>query len=337
MQRCLQLARQGLGKVAPNPMVGSVIVHHGKIIGEGFHQAHGGPHAEVEAVNSVSKENRKLLPESTMYVSLEPCNHKGKTPPCTELILKHQIPEVVIATADPNKEVTGNGIARLKEAGVKVKVGVLEAEAKTLNARFFTYHQKQRPYIVLKWAQSRDGYLARQGEQTPLSNDAVNRLVHRWRSEESSIMVGTNTALIDNPKLNNRLWPGNPPLRVVVDRYLRLSPDLNIFDQSQPTMVLTEEKKKGLRNLSFVQVRFGANLISDLLNALYERKIQSMLVEGGGVLLQQFLDGDLWDETRVISTPHLLEDGLPAPPPRGVVHREETILSDTVTWYRPHA
>ena len=288
MQRCLQLARCGEAGAAPNPMVGAVVVCDGRIIGEGYHRRCGGPHAEVNAINSVKEKH--LLSRSTIYVSLEPCSHYGKTPPCTELIIKSGIKRVVVGCSDTFAKVNGQGIKRLREAGCEVVVGVLEEECRQLNRRFFTFHQEQRPWITLKWAQSKDGYINGQFS-TPLTQT----LVHRLRARSGAILVGTNTALLDNPTLTTRLWVGPSPLRLTIDRKGILPPTLHLKDGSTPTIIYTHES------------------IEEILTDLYNRGIQSLLVEGGAKLLQSFIDAGLWDEARIETAPFRLGDGTKAP------------------------
>lgn len=324
MHRCLQLARLGQGKVAPNPMVGAVLVHEGRIIGEGWHQQWGGPHAEVVCVASVRDEDKPLLQSSTMYVSLEPCAHWGKTPPCADLIVEHQIPHVVVSCRDPFPLVAGKGIEKLTAAGVQVTVGVLEKKCTALNKRFFLFHTAHRPYITLKWAQTGDGKIAlHNSERLLISSPRTNRLVHRWRSEEAAILVGTNTALKDNPELTVRLWPGSNPIRLVVDLHRRLQPYLHLFDGSVPTVVFNLREHSLAAGASWRQLAPGvhyyqvgedASLVHQMANALYQAGVQSLFVEGGARTLQAFIDEDLWDEARIITNEGLIVgEGLPAP------------------------
>lgn len=332
MYRCLQLARKGLGHVSPNPMVGAVIVHEGRIIGEGYHRCYGESHAEVNAIASVKDKSK--LKESTIYVSLEPCSHYGKTPPCAELIVRHEIPRVVVACLDPYPSVAGRGIAILRDAGITVEVGVLENEALELNKEFITLQTKQRPYIYLKWAQSKDGFIARRdaaGKSMPviLSNPFTQLLVHKMRSETDAIMVGTNTAVLDNPQLSTRLWSGKNPVRVVLDRTGRIPQDYKLLDNTIKTIVFTEamaeEKKQG--KISFVPVRFDEQLLNEVFKILAERNIASVMVEGGSHLLQSLIDSDLWDEACVEVADAELGSGLKAPEVKG---RKAKIYS----WYR---
>ena len=315
MYRCLQLAKLGAGNVAPNPMVGAVLVYENEIIGEGYHQQYGLAHAEVNCINNVSEANQSLIEKSTLYVSLEPCAHYGKTPPCADLIIKNKIPNVVVACRDSYEEVHGKGIQKLHQAGVNVIVGILEKEALELNKRFFTFHTKQRPYIILKWAQSRDAKIANKDlSAVKISNDITNRLVHKWRSEEAAILVGTNTALYDNPSLTTRLWKGRNPVRLVIDLQLKLPISLHLFDGSVKTIVFNLVKYKEENGVMFYKLPSGEGIIPGLLNAMYLLKIQSVLVEGGAKLLQSFIDQNCWDEARVITNEQLMIDrGIEAP------------------------
>lgn len=296
-------------------MVGAVLVHQGRIIGEGLHRRYGGPHAEVNCIDAVQEADRHLIPLSTMYVSLEPCAHYGKTPPCADLIVHHRIPEVVIGCRDPFAEVDGKGIEKLKAAGIKVTVGILEAEAQELNKRFFTFHRQHRPYIILKWAQTANGRIANEDySRLHISNELTNRLVHRWRSEEAAILVGTNTALFDDPQLNTRLWSGPSPVRLVVDMDLRLPSSLKLFDKKIRTIVFNALQHEEQDKLLYYQVTRDVSLVHQLANALYQQKILSVLVEGGARLLQSFIDEGYWDEARIITNEQLwAERGIAAP------------------------
>lgn len=316
MARCLQLARLGAGFVAPNPMVGALLVYQNQVIGEGYHQEYGSAHAEVNCINSVEEANKKFIPGSTLYVSLEPCAHFGKTPPCADLIIQQRIPRVVIACRDPFEQVNGRGIELLQHNGIQVTEGVLEQEALELNKRFFCLHTKKRPYIFLKWAQTADGFIA-QDDSLPLkiSNDLSNRWVHKMRSTEAAIMIGTNTALTDNPTLTTRLWPGRNPLRVVIDKQLKIPPGSAIFDSSSPVVVINAVKNEIAGHIRFVKVSPADEILSFLMRVLYEHQISSLIVEGGSVLLQSFLDVGLWDETVVITNTALrVEKGIAAVP-----------------------
>src|SRR4030095_6271921 len=315
MYRCLELAKIGSGYAAPNPMVGAMLVHEEKIIGEGFHQQYGGPHAEVNCISSVKEQDKDKISSSVLYVSLEPCSHFGKTPPCTDLIIANKIPEVVIGCRDPFKEVDGKGIEKLKTAGIRVVYGILEDECRRLNKRFFTFHTKHRPYIVLKWAETGDGKIAANGNHRLLiSNEQTNRLVHKWRSEEASILVGTNTALLDDPELTTRNWPGSSPIRLVVDMDLKLAASLKIFNDKQRTVIFNKIKQEEKDHLIYYQVTEEVSLVHQIVNALYQMKIQSVIVEGGARLLQSFIDEEMWDEVRVIKNEKLIiSNGLSAP------------------------
>jgi len=304
IKRCIELAQNGLGTTYPNPMVGSVIVYENKIIGEGWHKKAGEPHAEVNAIRSV--KDKSLLKKATIYVSLEPCSHFGKTPPCCDLIIKNEIPNVVVGTVDPNEKVAGNGIKKLIAAGANVTVGVLEDECNELNKRFFTFHQKKRPYIILKWAESLDGFLAPEKEADKerkpiwINNPYSRQLVHKWRSEEQAIMVGTQTVIDDNPKLNVRDWSGNNPVRIVLDQNNRISKDSFIFDDSVKTIVFTKsESSLSTENTSFKCINFEQNTIPQILDFLYQNQIQSIIIEGGSQTLQSFINENMWDEARI--------------------------------------
>ena len=334
MQRCLQLAAMGAGQVAPNPMVGAVLVYAGRIIGEGYHQKFGEAHAEVNCINSVADADKKFIPHSTMYVSLEPCAHFGKTPPCTDLIIKNKIQEVVIGCRDSFAEVDGKGIEKLKNEGINVTVGVLENECIELNKRFFTFHEKQRPFIILKWAQSSDVKIAASGvDRIFISNEFTNRLVHKWRSEEAAILVGTNTALLDDPSLTTRLWPGNNPLRLVIDKELKLPDHLKLFNDKTKTIVFNYNKQAETENLVYHQLKKEENILTQICAALYNMQIQSVIVEGGSKLLQSFIDEDLWDEARIITNlTMVIGEGLDAPVlPGGILISEKKIKNDMIS------
>ncbi len=314
MRRCLELAALGAGRVAPNPMVGAVLVHEGRIIGEGYHMQYGGPHAEVNAVRSVQPEDQHLVPESVIYVTLEPCAHHGKTPPCADLIINQGIKKVVIGCRDPFAEVDGKGIAKLKAAGVEVVLGVLEPESRRLNKRFFTFHEQKRPYIILKWAESADGYMGKTGENVLISGEEARRWTHRLRSEENAIMAGTGTVMTDNPALNTRYWPGKDPVRILIDRHHRVPETHRVFDGSQPTLVFSYTEGKPIGDLQWLVLEPGADELQEILNHLYQQKILSVIVEGGKELLTAFLEQDLWDEAYVIrSGSRTLQQGITAP------------------------
>lgn len=336
MQRCFQLAKLGAGNVAPNPMVGAVLVYDNTIIGEGYHQQYGQAHAEVNCINSVKEENRTLIDKSTIYVSLEPCAHYGKTPPCADLIIKHTIPNVVIGCRDSYTEVDGKGIDKLKKAGINVTTGVLEKEAKELNKRFFTFHEKKRPYIILKWAQSSDRMIANADRSRVLiSNEYSNRMVHQWRSEEAGILVGTNTALYDNPSLTTRLWPGNNPVRMVIDNKLQLAATLHLFDKAVKTIIFNQVKQEEDGNLLYYKINKEENTLQQIMNALYTMKIQSVIIEGGTKLLQSFINAGFWDEARVITNKQLVIDiGVKAPIlNNGFLFNQQSIVNDDIAFY----
>ena len=310
MQRALDLAERGKGAVRPNPLVGCVLVHEGKIIGEGYHEQYGGPHAEVNAIASVT--DPKLLAAATAYVSLEPCSHYGKTPPCANLLVEKGIKSVVVATLDPNPLVAGKGVKLLEEAGISVQVGLLEKEARWQNRRFFCQQEKHRPYLILKWAQTQDGFIARENFDSKwISSLQSRQLVHQWRAAEQAILVGKNTALHDNPRLNVRDWTGSDPIRVVLDSKLELPADLHLFDQQIPTLCYNTLKSETLPNLEWVQLPqlSPEALLADLL----ARQIQSVLIEGGSQTITQFLAAGLWDEARVFTAPIQFERGISAP------------------------
>ncbi|MBP3517744.1 MAG: bifunctional diaminohydroxyphosphoribosylaminopyrimidine deaminase/5-amino-6-(5-phosphoribosylamino)uracil reductase RibD [Parabacteroides sp.] len=322
MARCIELARGGAGHTAPNPMVGAVIVHNGKIIGEGFHRKCGEAHAEVNAVASVRDE--ALLRDSTIYVSLEPCSHYGKTPPCAELIIKKGIPRVVVGTLDPFPEVSGRGVRMLREAGIEVVTGVLEEEARALNPAFMTFQMRKRPYIYLKWAQSADGFLdvRREDASEPpvrLSSAETFRRVHRLRSEVAAILVGTRTALLDNPSLTVRHWAGRSPVRVVLDRMLKLPADAHLLDGTVRTLVFTALEAESRPNVEYVRIDFGQEVLPQVLHYLAGQQLNSLMVEGGARLLAGFLDAGLWDEAWVETAPVVLGAGVKAPAVPGVL------------------
>ncbi len=329
MQRCLDLAIKGLGNVAPNPMVGCVIVHEGKIIGEGFHQQYGQAHAEVNAVNSVQPELKHLLSSSTLYVNLEPCSHFGKTPPCADMIIANKIPHVVIGSNDPNPKVSGNGIKKLKDAGVEVISGVLKTESDFLNRCFITYHTKHRPYIILKWAQSDDGFMSpAEPKQLWLTNDSSRKLTHQWRSEEQAIMVGKRTVEIDNPALTVRLVKGKNPVRLVIDRELSLKITNRIFKEKGQLFLYNEIDHSDDEKLSLVQLNFEQDVLPQIMEHLFAKEIQSLIVEGGLYTLQQFIDSNLWDEARIFTTAHILGEGKKSPELNGKIISDEMIEGD---------
>jgi diaminohydroxyphosphoribosylaminopyrimidine deaminase/5-amino-6-(5-phosphoribosylamino)uracil reductase len=318
LQRCIDLARLGAGSVSPNPMVGSVIVCDDKIIGEGYHRVYGQAHAEVNAINQVFETHdnaKELLKRSTIYVNLEPCSHFGKTPPCADLIISNEIPRAVIGCRDPFDQINGRGIEKLKNAGVEVVEGVLTEQCIDLNKRFFTRIQKQRPYIILKWAQTSDGFFApADRSQKWISSQNAKQLVHRWRTEEDAVLVGKNTALADNPRLNSREWPGRDPIRIVIDRRLELPENLYVFDQSQDTIIFNEQKTDLVDRIKYLELEDFDNLLPQLIAyQLYLMDIQSLIVEGGTETLNLFIKAGLWDEARVFTSPQIWNSGVPAP------------------------
>ncbi len=324
INRCLQLAKNGLGTTYPNPMVGCVIVHKNKIIGEGWHRKAGEPHAEVLAIASV--KNKLLLQKSTIYVSLEPCSHFGKTPPCCDLIIAYNIPNVVIGTIDPFAKVAGRGVKNLKNAGKNVTVGVLEKECLELNKRFFTYHTKKRPFIILKWAKTLDEFIAPESkkEKKPIwiTSNYSRQLVHKWRSEEQAILAGTNTVMEDNPTLNVRDWTGNNPVRIILDKNNRIPKNLHIFDNKQNTIILNKE-------LLF----FSDNLASEIASYLYKKEIQSVIIEGGKQTLETFIQANLWDEARIFTGNTQFFNGIKAPNIRGRIVRQDVIENNQLLIY----
>ncbi len=315
MRRCIQLAKNGLGTTYPNPLVGSVIVYENKIIGEGWHRQSGMPHAEVDAINSV--KNKQLLRNATIYINLEPCSHTGKTPPCANLIIEKQIKNVVIGCKDPNPKVAGNGIKLLKKSGLKVTCGILENECEHLNKRFFSFFLKKRPYIILKWAETLDGFISpnEKKEKKPvwISNKNSRQLVHQWRAEEQAILVGTQTVVEDNPSLNTRDWYGNSPICILIDKSLRISKDHKVYKNNSKTIVITEKQSKNKKNQFFESINFNSSIANQIGAILYSHGIQSVIIEGGAQTLQTFIDENLWDEARVFSGPITFNNGTKAP------------------------
>ena len=327
IKRCIELAKNGLGTTYPNPLVGSVIVHNNKIIGEGWHRKSGEPHAEVNAINSV--KDKSLLSKSTIYVSLEPCSHFGKTPPCCDLIITNKIPNIVIGTIDPFAKVVGAGIKKLIEHGKKVTVGILEDECNELNKRFFTFHTKNRPYIILKWAESRDGFIAPLFKETQkpvwITNEYSRQLVHKWRSEEQAILVGTNTVIDDNPSLTTRDWTGNNPMRIVLDQNNRISKESHIFDNQAKTLSISKEN-----------INFNNNMALEISNLLFNEGIQSLIIEGGRQTLQTFIDANIWDEARVFKGEISLKEGTKAPIISEKKTKKEQFLKDELLTFFNH-
>ena len=338
MRRCFQLARLGQGHVSPNPMVGCVVVNPaGDIVSEGYHQYIGGYHAERNALTAHGNESKDFT-GCTLYVNLEPCSHHGKTPPCADLVIEKGIKKVVISTTDANPLVAGNGIRKLQNAGIEVVTGVLETEGRFLNRRFFTFMEKKRPYIILKWAETADGFMDIDRSTMPdgnywITNDILKTLSHKWRTVEDAIMVGTNTVANDNPRLTARLWHGRNPLRITIDRTGRLPHSSHIFDGSVPTFVFTENSHLQSReNLTFVNVDFQ-NLLPSVLDYLYQKGIQSLIVEGGKGLIDSFLRQNLWNEARQLQGIAIFGSGLPSPTITANPHKTETFGDNTIKYY----
>lgn len=333
MQRALELAVLGAGRVSPNPLVGSVIVHEGKIIGEGWHQQYGGPHAEVNAVNSVL--DKTLLKHSTVYVTLEPCSHFGKTPPCSDMLIGHGVKKVVVANVDTNPVVNGEGLHKLRAAGVEVVTGILDKKGRELNKRFFTFVEKKRPHIILKWAETGNGFIARKNYDSRWISDEFSRqLVHKMRSEEDAVLVGMRTAQLDNPELSVRNWSGRNPVRVVIDRFLKLSDRLKLFDGTQNTLIYNVLKHEELKNFSLIRVD-EENFLTQLVHDLYKRDIQSLVVEGGSQTLQAFVSAALWDEAYIFISPQNFEDGIKAPSIFGMLESHCKIQNDWLKILKP--
>lgn len=331
MERALELAQNGRGSVSPNPMVGCVIVCDGKIIGEGFTSPYGGPHAEVNAIHSV--QDHALLSQSIVYVTLEPCAHYGKTPPCADLLIEKKVKSVVIACRDPFDQVDGKGIDKLKNAGIDVSVGVLQEKAEELNVRFFTAIQKNRPYVILKWAQTSDGFVARENYDSKwISNSQSRQIVHKWRTEEDAILVGKNTAIYDNPSLTAREWDGKNPTRILLDSNLEVNKNSNLFDENAPTIIFNSLKEEKEKNIQWVKTEM--NNPWSVLRKLHERRIQSVIIEGGSQVLNSFINENCWDEARVFTSSNTFGAGIKAPMVDGTVELEETIFDDQLTIYK---
>ena len=334
MSRCVDLAAMGFGAVAPNPQVGAVLVHQDRIIAEGYHHCYGEAHAEVDCIKNLKPEDIKVLPHATLYVNLEPCSHHGKTPPCADLIIEKKIGTVVIGSSDPNPIVAGKGIAKLKAAGIKVIEHVLEQECDFLNRRFMTYHQKKRPYIILKWAQSADGFIAPIDKtQIWLTNENSQKRVHQWRTQEQAILVGTNTALIDNPKLTARLWQGNNPTRLLIDLNLKVPATNHIYNEEAKTIVYNLTKEKTHQNVIYKKINTASTLLVEIMADLYTRAIQSVIIEGGAYTLELFIHGGLYDEARIFTTPKTIINGIKAPTIIGTLISEEKINEDLLKIY----
>jgi diaminohydroxyphosphoribosylaminopyrimidine deaminase/5-amino-6-(5-phosphoribosylamino)uracil reductase len=332
MQRALDLATKGLGAVSPNPLVGCVIVHEDKIIGEGWHKVFGGPHAEVNAIHHVS--DKSLLSSATAYVTLEPCSYHGKTPACTNLLIEHHIKTVVIAAIDPNPKVSGKGIKLLKEAGVEVTVGILEKEAMLLNRRFIINMQQQRPYIILKWAQTADGFIARENFDSKwISNQTSRQLVHKWRSEEDAILVGKNTVIHDNPSLTVRDWQGRNPVRIILDRQAGLEGPYHIFNAEAETLVFNCRKSQKNEFAEWIAID-ASDFLQQMLQTLFERGIGSLIIEGGSKVLSSFILAGLWDEARIFTSDKEFGVGIRAPQIQGALIEEQNIDNDSLQIFR---
>lgn len=354
MRRCLELAAIGTRNAMPNPSVGAVLVHNGRIIGEGYTSPYGGAHAEVNCINSVMGANKHLIPEAILYVSLEPCSHYGKTPPCCDLIIAQQIQTIIVGTADPHVKVAGNGIRKLQEAGRNVVAGILEEECRESNKRFFTFHEKQRPYVILKWAESADGYLSPKNAQSTIlrlaqddtediqlkqpvwiTNQYSRQLVHKWRAEEAAILAGTKTVLDDNPMLNVRDWAGQNPVRIVLDRSGRIPDGYSVKNNKIKAIVLTEKNNfPNLENLLFESVDFNGSLAKNILTILHRHNLISVIIEGGRQTLQTFIDEGMWDEARVFKGPVTFAGGTKAPVINGKLTAKESIVHDELLIFR---
>lgn len=331
MQRAFQLARQGAGWVSPNPMVGCVIMVDGQIIGEGYHHRYGGPHAEVVAIQNV--QDLSQLQNATAYVTLEPCSHHGKTPPCCDLLIQHHVKKVVIANVDPNPRVQGSGISRMRDSGIEVIEDVLAKEGRLLNRRFFTFHEKKRPYIILKWAQTIDGFIARKNYDSKwISNARSRQLVHRWRAEEAAILVGKNTVLHDNPSLTTRDWKGRHPVRIVLDHRSVLTNDYVLFSDDHETWRVVQGTSAVINDI----VISHSNFLRGLMEELYQRNIQSVIVEGGAATLQTFLEAGCWDEARVFTSDAKFREGIAVPKMNGSPHTLEKVGTDKLEIYENH-
>ena len=335
MRRCFQLAELGKGSVSPNPMVGAVLVYNDRIIGEGFHAHYGYEHAEVACINSVKSEDKHLIGDSVLFVSLEPCSHFGKTPPCSDLIIKSKIKKVVIAMTDPFKKVSGSGIKRLKDAGIEVIENVLKEQAEELNKRFLCFHLKRRPFIILKWAKTADGFIG-SGNKTRLkiSNNYSDFFVHLWRGEEDAIMVGTNTALLDNPKLNNRSGVGKNPLRIAIDKNLRIPESHFLHDNSQKTIIINELKSANSENTSFIQIKKDQDFLNSTFDHLHSLNITSVIVEGGYNLINSIIKVGLWDEARIITNTNLFAgSGISSPYLSGYHQKAINLETDRIDFF----
>jgi diaminohydroxyphosphoribosylaminopyrimidine deaminase/5-amino-6-(5-phosphoribosylamino)uracil reductase len=333
MRRALELAQKGKYTTSPNPRVGAVIVYQNQIIGEGFHREYGKEHAEIDALNQVTQP--ELLKDSTIYVSLEPCSHFGKTPPCSDAIIQQGIPRVVIANSDPFEQVNGSGIDKLRKAGISVETGILEHEGKYVNRRFFTFHEQKRPYIILKWAQTLDGFIGR-AKNDPgdswITSPLSKQLVHQWRAEEDAILVGKNTVLKDNPQLNCREFPGKNPIRIIIDPNNELETHWAVFNREAPTLILNNSKEVKEKHIEWIKVDFN-KFTHDFNQLCVNRKLQSVLVEGGAFTLEQFISASNWDEARVFTGNNYFKKGIKAPSITAAIHSKETIGGDLLLHY----
>lgn len=337
MQRCIELAQLGAGNVAPNPLVGAVLVYKDKIIGEGFHKKYGEAHAEVNCINSVFEKNVHLISKSILYVSLEPCAHFGKTPPCVNLILKNNIPHVVIGCRDSFEKVNGAGIEKLNAAGVKVEVGILEIECRALNKYFFTFQEKRRPFIILKWAQTNDNFIAAEdGTPIKISNDFTNKYVHKLRGEVAAILVGKTTVQKDNPALTTRLWKGKNPTRIIIDSNLELENDFNGFNDESTTIIINKKKNEVIDNIIFYKVEEGKSITEGIITCLYQQQINAVIIEGGATTIQYFLDVNLWDEAIVITNKNMkIKTGISSPKIKNEnLLYSENIFTDKIDFYK---
>ena len=337
IRRCIEIAKNALGSARPNPMVGCVIVHDNKIIGEGYTSAYGGNHAEVNAIASVREQT--LLKESTLYVTLEPCSHFGKTPPCSDLIIANGIPNIVIGTMDTHSKVAGKGILKLQSNGCKVTIGILEEACKAHHKRFFTFHNKKRPYVILKWAETNDGFIApkskKEAKPVWITNNLSRQLVHKWRAEEQAILIGTNTVVQDNPSLTVRDWTGQNPIRIVLDKDLRLDDNASVFNAESETIRICSKPnaENSKAHMEAIDFEAGNTIASQICNVLYDRNINSVIIEGGAKTLQTFIDEDLWDEARVFTGSIKFYEGTKTPHFSGHLISEEKILKDTLRLY----
>ena len=312
MEKCIDLAKKGIQDVSPNPMVGSIIVYNNEIIGQGYHEKYGSNHAEVNAINSV--QDKSLLEKSTLYVNLEPCCHQGKTPPCTDLIIENKIPKVVIGCKDSYSKVSGNGIKKLRNNLIEVIDCVLDDKCRELNRRFFCYHEKKRPYIILKWAKSKDNFIAPINQEKPfwMTSEKSKKLVHSWRAEEDAILVGRKTVVADNPSLTVRMCDGKNPIRIVIDKELSLNKKSNVFDDQAETIVFNNIKSAIIDKTTYLKADFN-NLNEGILNQLYNRDILSLIIEGGTITINSFIEKNLFDEIRIFTTDKFLKKGINSP------------------------